>query len=135
MTKTRLINDISNQRIIATRNIRKNLWQGIKIQQIPTGILMRDSESIRYYYGEKNKIFVEFDECSDEQLQNYKHAFIDKILSSGHEIETYVYLFPVKYALRDFKMHVWIDYSASQWDEIIHADFAPILYDFDEKTV
>lgn len=130
MNKRALTTYINLQPIVAehmyrSRNTRKN-----RLCRTEHGLLLRDCDGIAAYYEERNRCFVQFRDLELE-TRGFRDLMIDKILSTGRSIDTFIYLYPRSYALRDFRMHVWIDYSAAQWDEITRLDYAPVLYDFD----
>ena len=131
MTKRNFNTYIHLQPVLAQHCWRNHNHRHNILSRTEHGLLLSDCDGIEAYYEEKNSCFVQFDELEPE-THNYRDIMIEKIYATGRKIDTYIYLFQFPYALRDYRMQVWIDYSPLQWDEIISLDYAPILYDFDD---
>ena len=93
-------------------------------------MILRDKSHIYCYYNETTNVWIQF-EPTDEDITIYKDEFMNKIMSSQHPIDVQIYTFNFPYPLRDNKAHVWLNYNATQWNEITNSDFAPLLYDLD----
>lgn len=130
MTKGKLIEYISKQHIITTNQVRRFPQMKIFIYRTDNGIFIKEGDDIYCYYDNDIKCFVEFFKAPEE-VERYKYKLIDKIISTEHKIDTYIYLYPFRYSLRDYKMHVYIDYSPKQWTEIETLNYSPLLYDFE----
>lgn len=130
MTKGKLLDYINAQHIIAQHTVRRYPHMKIFIIRTDNGIYIKDTEGIYCYYDNDIKCFVEFFR-GQEEIEKYKYDIIDKILSTEHIIDTYIYLYPFRFSLRDYKMHVYIDYSPKQWTEIEQLNYSPLLYDFE----
>lgn len=130
MTKSELINHINGQKSLAVRNLKKSGWRTVRIIKIEDGLILRDKSHIYCYYNETTNVWIQF-EPTDEDITIYKDEFMNKIMSSQHPIDVQIYTFNFPYPLRDNKAHVWLNYNATQWDEITNSDFAPLLYDLD----